>query len=278
MRLGGPVFEECPDPDAWVAALRRRGYSAAVCPVGDASDAVAVDAYRSAAAAADIVIAEVGAWSNPISPDEQERQKALGFCREQLALADQLGACCCVNIAGSHGETWDGPHPDGLSREVFDLTVESVRGIIDAVRPTRTFYTLEMMPWIWPDSPDSYVELIEAIDRERFAVHLDPVNIICSPRRYFDTGAVIRECFEKLGPHIKSCHAKDVKLTGVLTLHLDEVRPGAGALDYGTYLRELGKLDADMPLILEHMATEEDYDAATAYVRRAAEEVGVTIR
>ncbi|MHC4788928.1 MAG: sugar phosphate isomerase/epimerase, partial [Planctomycetota bacterium] len=114
-------------------------------------------------------------------------------------------------------------------------------------------------------------------DRERFAVHLDPVNIMCSPRRYFNNGAIIRRCFQTLGPLVKSCHAKDIKLSGVLTTHLEEVRPGLGALDYRTYLRELDGLGPDVPLILEHMSTEEDYDAAGAYVRSVAEEIGIAI-
>jgi hypothetical protein len=36
---------------------------------------------------------------------------------------------------------------------------------IDAVKPRRTFYTLEAMPWIFSDTPDSYLELMRAIDR-----------------------------------------------------------------------------------------------------------------
>ncbi|MHC4591399.1 MAG: sugar phosphate isomerase/epimerase family protein [Planctomycetota bacterium] len=278
MRLGGPVLEKCEDPSAWVAALKRRGYTACICPVSDASDEAAVEAYRSAAEQADIVIAEVGAWSNPISRDEEERQKALQLCKDKLALADVMGARCCVNIPGSLGESWAGAHPDNMTREAFDLIVESVRSIIDAVQPTRTYYTLEMMPWIPPHSADSYAELVAAIDREHFAVHLDPVNIISSPERHFDNGAIIRECFEKLGPHIKSCHAKDSKLSDTLTVYLDEVQPGLGALDYATYLRELDKLDPDTPLIIEHLATEEQYAAGAAYIRSVAEEVGVSIR
>ncbi|CAM4444877.1 sugar phosphate isomerase/epimerase [Paenibacillus tarimensis] len=47
------------------------------------------------------MISEVGAWSNPISPDEGARRKALDFCKQQLALAEEIGARCCVNIAGA---------------------------------------------------------------------------------------------------------------------------------------------------------------------------------
>ena len=66
-------------------------------------------AYVRAAREADIVIAEVGAWSNPISPDEGTRQQAIRHCQEQLALADRVGARCCVNIAGSRSPDWAGP-------------------------------------------------------------------------------------------------------------------------------------------------------------------------
>jgi sugar phosphate isomerase/epimerase len=273
MRLGGPVFESYASPEEWAAAVGRSGYRAAYCPVTCEADVATVRAYAGAARRADIVIAEVGAWSNPLASDERARRAALAKCQEQLALADRIGARCCVNISGSRGERWDGPHPDNLTRETFDLIVETVRAIIDAVRPARTFYTLETMPWMYPDSVDSYVELIQAIDRPQFAVHLDPVNLICSPQRYFDNGALLRECFARLGPYIKSCHAKDVLLADRLTLHLDEVRPGLGNLDYGVFLRELGRLPADTPLMLEHMSAEEDYVFGAEYIRSVARQV-----
>ncbi len=276
MRLGGPVFEHTDDPEQWVAALRRLGYSAAYCPVDDSQSDGVIRAYAGAAEAANIVIAEVGAWSNPLSPDEPTRRAALALCQARLALADAIGARCCVNIAGSRGEQWDGPHPDNLTQATLDLIVETVRQIVDAVKPRRTFYTLEPMPWVYPDSPDSYLWLMQAIDRPQVAVHLDPVNIISSPQRFYANGALIRECFAKLGPHIKSCHAKDIRLDTKLTVHLDEVRPGLGGLDYRTYLQELNRLDPDTPLMLEHLSTAEEYALSAAYVRSVAEELQIT--
>jgi sugar phosphate isomerase/epimerase len=278
MRLGGPLFRDCPDPDRWIAALRENGYTAAYCPVKDDASQDQVRAYAEAAGKAGIVIAEVGAWSNPMSPDEPTRRAALEKCRSQLALADRIGARCCVNIAGSCGQQWDGPHPDNLTKATFERIVEMVRSIIDAVKPTRAFYTLETMPWMYPDSPESYLQLIKAIDRRQFAVHLDPVNLVCSPQRYFGNAALLRECFAELGPYVKSCHAKDISLSGKLTVHLDEVRPGLGALDYRTFLKELDRIDRDTPLMLEHMKAEEDYRAAATHIRSVAQEVGVNLR
>ena len=277
MRLGGPVFDHYTNPDEWVCAVRRLGYRAAYTPVGDDATDDVLQAYAQAAQKADIVIAEVGAWSNPLSPDDKIRDEAIALCQRRLALADAIGARCCVNITGARGEQWDGPYPDNLTPATFDLIVETVRKIIDAVKPARTFYTLETMPWMYPDSVDSYVALLRAIDRKQCAAHMDPVNLICSPQRYFNNADLLRECFAKLGPYIKSCHAKDISLSGKLTTHLDEVLIGRGGMNYHVFLQEMDKLDPDTPLMLEHLPAAEDYDLAAAHVRKVAGELGLKV-
>jgi sugar phosphate isomerase/epimerase len=277
MRLGGPVFEHYTNPDEWVKALRKLGYRAAYTPVGDDATDDTIQAYARAAQEADIVIAEVGAWSNPLSPDDKTRREAIALCQRRLAQAEAIGARCCVNITGARGEQWDGPYPDNLTPATFDLIVDTVREIIDAVQPTRTFYTLETMPWMYPDSVDSYVALVKAIDRKQCAAHLDPVNLICSPQRYFNNADLLRESFAKLGPIIKSCHAKDISLSGKLTTHLDEVRIGLGALNYHVFLQEMNKLAPDTPLMLEHLPAATDYDQAAAHVRKVAAELGLKL-
>ena len=277
MRLGGPIFAKTNAPESWAAAVAAAGYRAAFCPLAPDADSNTIQAYATAARKADIVIAEVGAWSNPLSPDEATAEAALENCKASLALADRIGARCCVNIAGSRGARWDGPHPDNLSRDTFDLIVQSVRQIIDTVEPQQTWYTLETMPWVPPHSVQSYLDLIEAVDRPRFGVHLDPVNLVNCPERYFDTAGLLRECFAKLGPWIRSCHAKDTILADTLTVHLSECPPGQGALDFAVYLRGLDALDQDMPLLIEHLRTEEEYDAAAAYLREVAAAEGVNI-
>jgi sugar phosphate isomerase/epimerase len=130
---------------------------------------------------------------------------------------------------------------------------------------------------MFPDSAESYLRLLEAIDRPRNAVHLDPVNLINSPRRYFANGDLIRDCFARLGPYIRSCHAKDTLLRDHLTVHLDEVRPGTGALDYRVLLTELDKLDPDTPLMLEHLPDEAEYEAAASHLRGVACQIGCSL-
>lgn len=271
MRLAGHIPQKFETPLAWAEAHRRAGYGAVYSPVGLGADDADITAHVDAARYCELVIAEVGAWSNPIDPDPVKAAKALEHCRLSLDLAERLGARCCVNIAGSRNPSkWDGPHPANFSGDTFELIVQSVRAVVDAVKPRRTAYALETMPWIFPSSPDEYHALLRAIDRPgSVAVHLDPVNMINSPARAYRTGDFIRECFDKLGPHIRSCHAKDIILRETLTVHLDECRPGTGVLDYDVYLRELAKLHPDTPLCLEHI-TPEEYPLAATHLHEVA--------
>jgi sugar phosphate isomerase/epimerase len=274
MRLGAPTFNKYCSAADWISDLQRLGYRAAYCPLDAKADTATIQSYAAAARQAGIVIAEVGAWSNPIDPREEQRQAALTYCQQQLGLAEEIGAECCVNVAGSKSEFWYGPHPLNLTPDTFDLIVETTRKIIDYVKPRRTFFTLETMPWIYPDSTESYLALIKAIARPKFAVHFDPVNLISSPQNYYNNGSLVREFIKKLGPHIKSVHAKDTILTGEPTTHLKEVRPGLGTLDYATLMKAANQVNPDLPLLIEHLETEEEYHLAADYLRAVARSCG----
>ena len=274
IRLGGPVQGKFNDPEEWARAHKLLGYSAAYCPVQPGVSSYLIEAYRNEARKSDILIAEVGVWNNVLDPDENKRKENIRKNIDGLHLADEIGAGCCVNISGARGEIWDGPYAGNYSRETFNLIVETVRYIIDQAKPVNSFYCLEPMPYMLPDSPDSYLELIRAINRKQCAVHLDPVNMISSPQRYFNNAEFLRECFKKLGPYIKSIHAKDILIMPELTVHLEEKRPGEGAVDYSVFLQETSRLK-DIPFMLEHLATQEEYKLAADYVRSVGKKAGI---
>ena len=275
MRLGVGLTFDREDPEEMARTYRMAGYSAAVCPPVTLTEPERVTAIREAFAKYDVMLAEVGVWNNMLDLDEAQRAANMQANVDKLALSEEIGARCCVNIAGSFNlDRWDGPHPHNLSEEAFELTVQHVRYIIDTVKPTRTVYSLETMPWVIPDSVDSYLHLIEAVARPQFGVHLDPVNMINCPARYYDNAVFLRDCFARLGPWIVSCHAKDIHMSDTLTVHLDEVRPGLGTLNYNVFLIELNKLTGDVPLILEHLP-EEEYASAREYVLGVADGLGI---
>lgn len=277
IRLGGPIFLKSEDPRELAREHRRLGYSAAYCPPAAVTDSDKIRAIREGFAAENVVISEVGAWKNMLDPDARTRAANLNYVIERLALADAVGARCCVDIAGSYNpKLWYGPDPKNVTEEFLDATAENCRKVIDQVKPRNTKFSIEMMPWNLPDGPDSYIALMRAVDRVAFGVHMDVCNVINSPRRYYNNSAVISECFQKLGKWILSCHAKDLEWMAEYNVHFREVVPGRGKVNYSTYLRELAGLPVEAPLMLEHLKTPEEYEEGRNYIRRVGGEIGVT--
>ena len=276
LRLGGPSFSTASDPDEMALAHRRLGYRAAYCPAVDLKDEPRIRDIEHAFTRHDVVIAEVGRWVNLLDADPARRAANLRTVTDGLALAEAIGARCCVDIAGSfHPTIWYGPDPRNLTQEFLDAAVENARKIIDAVGPRRAKFCYEMMGWSLPDGPDSCLKMIKAVDRPAFAVHLDPCNLINSPQRFYHNTALLNECFDKLGPWIVSCHAKDLTWDVEMNMHFREVPLGAGRLDYETYLKRLAALP-DVPLMLEHMKDQAEYDRCREHALATGKKLGLS--
>jgi len=263
-------------PRQWVSLHRQWGFRAADCPVAIGAPADEIRSYSQAARRAEIIIAQVGAWSNPISLDPEIRKEGLEKNIQGLQLADEIGAICCVNASGSLGEELKSEHPENLTDATFSLIVDTVRHIIDEVKPRRAFYALEPMPYTYPHSADSYLRLFKAVDRPSFGVQFDPVNLINSPEKYYNTTGVIRDFVRQLGSHINCAHLKDVKMHSQMTVHIDEVCPGTGNLDIANFLRELKRLP-HVPILIEHMKSEMEYRKAVDHTRSVAEQISVRL-
>ncbi len=280
MRLGGSVPKAYTGAQIWAADAIQLGYFACTCPLPGNCGHDEISALADAAEKANIVIAEVGVWRNTLSPNEVERLDNIKYAKEQLALADELGARCCVNISGARGEVWDGWYYENYSPDTYAMVVDTTREIIDAVKPKRTFFTLEPMPWMVPDSPDGYLKLIKDIDRKSFAVHMDHINMINSVDHFINADNFIEEAFTKLAPYIKSVHFKDVNMDRLeMPVTLRECPPGHGMIDNRRVMKVIDRvLPKDTPVLLEHMSTMEEYAEAFAHVSSIAKEIGISIR
>ncbi|MCR5214954.1 MAG: sugar phosphate isomerase/epimerase [Eubacterium sp.] len=279
MRIGGSIEKPYNNPEEWVELAKDLRYSAVICPIDSTSDTRTRQEYKKAARDADLLIGEVGVWRNCLAMDDSIRKDAMDYAKAQLALADEMEANCCVNIIGSHStKAWDGFAEENYSEDFYALAVDSVREIIDAVKPKNTFYSIEPMPWVLPDSPEQYLKLIKDVDRSQFAVHLDFVNMINCPERYCCSTRFIKHCFDLLGPYIKSIHGKDSIMEQAYTAIIHEAMPGEGSLDYPRILEMVEKLGADTPLFVEHLPDYETYKKAASYVRKKACESGIFVK
>ena len=279
MRLGGSVMKPYNSPKEWLAQVKELGYSAVVFPVDSTASAATIREYADVCRDNDLLIGEVGAWRNVMSLDPKERESNLDWNIRQLELAETVGANCCVNISGSFAEYWDGYHPDLDTKETWDLVVSNTQRIIDAVKPTNTAYSLEPMPWMVPESPEQYLQLMKDVDRPAFKVHLDYCNMLNSIERYRHASEFITHCFELLGPHIVSIHAKDALIVqGGLPIVINEIIPGAGSLDLSLVTKLAHDLGDDIPVFVEHLDTHEQYMQAVAAMRQATKKAGVPVK
>ena len=268
MLLGIATSLEHKTPIEWAKNHKELGCHAVLFPVDCTASTETIEAYRAAAIQEDLTIAEVGIWKNALAVDKKERETAIAYSIEQLKLADKVGAKCCVNIVGTpHGPLWDGGYAGNFSKETWDMAVTSIQYIIDAASPVHTKFSIEPMPWMIPTGPDEYLKLIEDVNRDSFGVHLDLVNMINCPQRYFFADEFMEECFTKLKGHICSCHMKDILLLHELTFQLRENACGQGTLNLEKYAQLATTENEHMPMIIEHLNTDEEYLQSLAYVK-----------
>ena len=267
MRLGTSSPLKHTSPEGWAQNQIKLGCATVNFPLNALDPEEKIIAYKEAADKAGLTIAEVGIWRNALAADPAEREANIDYSVRQLKLADFLHARCAVNVAGAFGPKWDGGYKENFTATAWKETVKMVQTIIDRADVKNTYFTLEPMPWMIPTGPNEYLKLIDMVARDRFAVHLDIINMINSADRYFGADEFIEECIDLLGPKIKSCHIKDVHLSESYTIRLEECGPGDGEFPLRHYVEKLDALDPDMPVILEHLNTDEEYLKYLGYLK-----------
>ena len=259
------------DVYALARAHRERGLAAAYCPQVAVDDGDRIRDIRTAFAAEDVVIAEVGGWRNMLHPDPDEGKRERQRMADYLATADEVGALCAITCIGSPGGPGQGSHDAfNFTADAFDAAVDNARWLIDTVKPKRARFVYEIYPFSVADSPENIRRLLDAVDRPEFAAHMDLVNLINTPRLYYENAAVAREAVRLFGDRIVSAHAKDLAMQEDVSVIMHEVRPGCGNIDYAAYLRVLHDLPQTVPLMIEHLHTQQEYDLGVDHIRAVA--------
>jgi sugar phosphate isomerase/epimerase len=293
IRLGGPVFmagERAAgageshgaegDPVLLARKHKEKGFTAAYAPKIDLKDRELIRAAREAFEKEHIMLAEAGYWENIMDTEAESRAFHRARQVEALCLAEELGAVCSLNIFGSycHGNGNSRHTALNFSEEAFDAAVETARYFIDTVKPKTAFFAYEIFPFDITDSPENIERLVRAVDRKQFAVHLDPVNLINSPRAYFSSGEIVKDCIRRFGDRIVSCHVKDIKMKEPsISVILEEVISGTGNFDLRTFMRQIEGLSRPIPFMMEHLKSEAEYDTAAENIRRTGRELGISL-
>ncbi|MFC1608537.1 sugar phosphate isomerase/epimerase family protein [Candidatus Latescibacterota bacterium] len=285
IRLAGSLrWKEGEDVGAAVKKLRDTGHTACIAGVDPWHGAKGSDVseLKSALKEHDVVIFEVGGYRNILHTDESARQANLKHLARCLEAAERIGCKMVGTITGSRcpdsnnwGDNYN-VHPDNWTQETWDLTVSGIRQIMDDTAGMTATLGMEAQVTTNLDGPKSHRRLIDDVGSDRVKVNLDPTNMI-HLHNYFHTTELIEECFDTLGEEIYGCHAKDTYIfPHQQTVHVQEVCPGRGMMDYETYLVQLSRMKWSRSILPEHIPADQ-FAEADAYIRKVAEKVGVTV-
>lgn len=288
LRFGGPVFLESKnekgetvfDPEVLVAKYKEKGYTAASCPKLDIKDEYLIKTTREIFQRENVMLGEASFWGNLMDTDEATRKANREKQIETFYLGDMLGAKVCVNIFGSYCHGSGGPthNEKNFSEDAFAEAVDMARYFIDTVKPQHTSFAFEMYAFDLTYSIDNMERLIKAVDRDKFGVHFDHANLICDGQKYFNNGLVAKEMLHRLGHKIVGGHVKDILLKEPSnSIMLEEVVAGRGNVDFQAFLGGVHKLPQEVPMLMEHLTREEEYDTAHAFIRKQLEIIGVSI-
>ena len=209
---------------------------------------------------------------------------ALESYENQMRVGAIVGAHC---IGFGWGKEFGWPSPDIWSERTWSQRVAAVAELANAAQREGIDVAAHPLYFSPLKSVERCTELIEAVSSPRLKILLDLVNM-CEPHMYYSTTGLVNYAFDRLGAHVASMHAKDVKIAGGgigggaraekgnPIVHIDEAVPGTGSMDYETIMQRLGELPQDITIHVEHFDYE-DTIVGQQYIRSIARKVGVQI-
>ena len=213
-----------------------------------------------------ISIGQVWSVDTPlVRPDPDERARSVARLTERIPLVAALGCRVLLTEPGGYHPVngWY-PHPMNHTDEALDTLVSQVRRLSARAMDHDVVVAPEMSLLSVLSSVERVEEMLNGVGNAGVGVNYDPANIT-EPRWLYETGAQIREAFDRIGDRIVNAHAKDVVAREVpLVVHLDEVPAGEGVLDYATFLNCLSRIPGQTCLVIEHLS---DYGEITEVKR-----------
>jgi len=260
--------------------LGLRGAIATADDWHDAEDSV-VREFIEAQNKYDVVIFEVGGYRNILHPDEAKRKEFIERLAFSLEAAERIGCQMVGTVSGSMSDIGVeyvdnyNVNPDNWTIEAWNRLTDSLKEVLRLTSGLKAGLGIEAQVTTNIDGPKAHRRLIDEMGDPRISVNLDPTNM-CHFYNYYHTTELINECFDTLGEDIHGCHAKDTFIfPHQQTVHVQEVCPGRGVLDYETYLVRLSRMKWSRTLLPEHIPADQ-FDEAYAYLRKVADRVGVT--
>ena len=208
-------------------------------------------------------VALIGAYFNPVHPNEAKMQKGIDVFSDYLSLTSHLGCDVVGSETGSYmGDPW-GYHPDNRTAEAQTRVVEVFTALADTAAQYGARIGIEGAFNHVCHTPDVLFDVIKRINRDNVGVIFDLYNYL-DISNYLDAYSILSRGHELFGKDIILYHLKDFKLSDGKLL---QCAVGDGILDYERIISEIYSVNPDATLVFEGTA-DADIAASAAYIRK----------
>lgn len=227
---------------------------------------------------AELEVAQANGWYEVlIHPDDCLRKDGIRGVQALCKIGRMLGAASVYVRPGSINPkgAWY-PHPDNLLPQTLDRLNTSLKQCAIAAEAEGVILALEGHVLSPLNTPQRMRDTLDAVASPALKVNIDPVNFIGTVYDVYHTQGILNQLFDLLGNDIAAAHLKDLVVEDKLVLHITEVVPGEGTLDYDLFLRRMNSLCPEGYCLIEHLPDEKISQARDA-ILQFAENAGIML-
>ena len=206
----------------------------------------------------------IGAYFNPVHPNEEKIVNGKAVFKDYLAHCHELGCEVVGSETGSYnGDKWT-YHPQNRTEEAVQRVISTFSELADYSTSHNTFIGME-------GAFGHVCWNVKTLDRAVKAIGRDNIRIIFDLYNYLDKSNVnemydiLHEGLQTFGDNIQVFHIKDCVIAEDGSLK--QVGVGKGIFDYSRIIPEIRKVCPNANLVFEG-TTGEDIPAAVAHIKQ----------
>lgn len=222
------------------------------------------DTFRRAFEAAGKTVPLIGAYFNPVHPNEEKISKGMAVFKSYLALASRLGCDIVGSETGSYnGEPWI-YHPMNRTDEALDRVVNTFSELSECAEEYGVNIGMEGAFGHVCYDVKTLARAVKRIGRKNIRIIFDLYNYL-DPSNVGERMDILKEGLETFGDRICVFHLKDCTVGGDGSLKQCGV--GKGIFDYPEIIGEIKKFCPDAALVFEGV-TGDDLPYAADCIKR----------
>ena len=216
----------------------------------------------------------VGCYINPLRMDSPDLSGV--DANDWQVMAENMGmmngAERLICWSGTQGKTLNGPNLLNGEEATFSSLYVILSGLRERVRGLPLQIHLEPYAFHVLDSAEACVRMTRRFPGGEVKVVLDAPNLITT-RGYAAQKDMLPNFVARMAPAVGLVHLKDCDLGPDGQRRF--AAPGAGALDYGAYLRAIAQYLPEVPMIITEAVTINEMRSAREFVEGLIREYGL---